>query len=131
MIPQDEAAQSLALPRPLVQQLLHQAQVAREGTMHALVVRHGDGSLGLRPLGVQADPDELQKGFTARGEEPYAFCSSPPSSSGEPSAADLRRWRGTLPLFLTVTLGTKGVLQLRGWRSDGARLRALELKLHD
>lgn len=99
--------------------------------MQVLLVRHGDGNLGLRLLGTQVAPGELQSGLAARGEKPYAFCSSPPSSTGEPFAADLDRWRGTLPLFLTVTLGTKGVLQLQGWRSEGAHLRALELKLHD
>lgn len=131
MIPQLEEAQSLALPRALVQQLLHQAQVARDGTMQALLVRHHDGSLGLQLVSVQAEPGELQRICAEHADEPYAFCSSPPSLSGEPSAADLRRWRGSVPVFLTVTLGTKGVLQLRAWKDDGTRLRALELKLHD
>lgn len=99
--------------------------------MQALLVRQGDGSLGLRLLGTRAEPGELQRDFAARGEEPYAFCSSPLSPTGEPSAADLDRWRGKLSLFLTVALGTKGVLQLRGWRSEGAHPRALDLKLHD
>ena len=35
------------------------------------------------------------------------------------------------PLLLSVSLGTKGVLQLRAWRSQQGKLQAVDIDLSD
>ncbi len=47
----------------------------------------------------------------------------------EPHAQDIDRWSGLTSLFLSVSVGTKGVLQLRGWRMDAGTPVAVELAL--
>ena len=125
-----EAASSLSLPRPLVQQLLHRALVARGDRMQALIVRGQDGSLSLQPLDGEEALDGLQLTLAAEGLAPYAFCSSSPAAGNDtPDAGDLTRWRGKVALFLTVVLGIKGVLQLRGWRHADGRLQPVDVAI--
>ena len=63
------------------------------------------------------------------GERVWALYCSDPGKIHVPNPSELARL--SVPRFLGVSLGTKGVLQLRGWRIDGARFRELEVAIRE
>jgi proteasome lid subunit RPN8/RPN11 len=56
-----------------------------------------------------------------RGEELFAIFHSHPQAPAEPSATDLELAAYPDALYLIVSLNTKGVLELRGFRIDASR----------
>jgi hypothetical protein len=105
------------LPRSLVLRLLHLAQL---GANSGFITRLPDGALRIRPI-------QPGGGFTADGETPFAFYRS--SAQTQPEAADMETWQSVTPLFLSVSVGIKGVLQLRGWWATGGKADPVELSL--
>lgn len=102
---------SLNLPRTLVVELLHRAQVEPDAEM--TVLRRADGSLTLRP--------------TAGAS---AYASYRASATGAaPTPAEVERYRAVAPLLLQAALGTRGVLQLRAWQLDAGVARPLDVEL--
>lgn len=102
---------TLTLPRSLVVELLHRAQVQPE--VELTVLRRGDGSFTLRPA-----------------EGAAAFASYRATASGNPPAPDeVERYRRIAPLLLQAALGVRGVLQLRAWRLDADAARPLDVEL--
>jgi len=71
----------------------------------------------------------LRETLTQNQEQVWAlYC----STSGEiqaPSLGELARIK--IPRFFGISLGTKGVLQLRGWLVDNANLRELEVTIRE
>ena len=111
---------AISLPRVLVLRLLHLAQ---RGTSAGFITRLPDGELKIRPLHAGSDrPD-------ADGETPFAFYRT--SAQTRPETKDIEAWQSVTPLFLSVSVGTKGVLQLRGWRADEGKTDPVELSLAD
>lgn len=108
---------TISLPRSMVLRLLHLAQ---QGANSGFITRLQGGELRIRPI----QPGE---GFTADGETPFAFYRS--SAQTQPEAKDMEAWQSVTPLFLSVSVGTKGVLQLRGWRAAGGKADPVELSL--
>ena len=103
---------SVTLPRHLVLKLLHLAQV-KPGA--GLIVRTHDGGLTLADLTDDTATDV------------YAFYRTAPRAA--PTPDDVARWRGRTRLFLGVSVGTKGVLELRGWHAGAAALEPAEVSL--
>ena len=102
---------TLALPRTLVMELLHRAQVAPG--IELTVLRLQDGKLSLRPA----------KGATT-------FASYRATTDGvAPTTDEMRRYRYNAPLLLQAALGTRGVLQLKAWRLDGDSAQPLDVEL--
>jgi len=102
----------IALPRPLVVKLLHLAQVDPGA---GLIVRAPDGGLRLASLA-----DDVQSDI-------FAFYRTAPQAA--PGQEDVARWQARTRLFLGVSVGTKGVLQLRGWQAGAAGLEPVEISL--
>lgn len=102
----------IALPRPLVLKLLHLAQV-KPGA--GLIVRAPDGGL---TLAVSAEDTK---------SDIFAFYRTAPQAA--PAEEDVARWQARTRLFLGVSVGTKGVLQLRGWQAGTAGLEPVEISL--
>lgn len=102
----------IILPRPLVLKLLHQAQMDPGA---GLIIRAPDGGLRLAAL-----EDDMQSDI-------FAFYRAAPQT--EPAEKDVARWRGHTQLFLGVSVGTKGVLQLRAWQTAAAGLEPVEVTL--
>lgn len=102
----------IALPRPLVLKLLHLAQVDPGA---GLIIRTPDGALRLAALadGVESDI--------------FAFYRTAPRAA--PAEEDVARWQTRTRLFLGVSVGTKGVLQLRAWQPGAAGLEPVEVSL--
>jgi len=119
------------LPRPLVQQLLAQAQAKPADEICGLIA--GIGSSANRCLQIknvaedtsqafEMDPEALinaQKNIREASEELFAIYHSHPTAPAVPSARDLAESGYPDTLYLIISLNTKGVLELRGWRLDG------------
>lgn len=116
---------AVTLPRGAVLKLLHQAQL---GDGAGLIVRRRDGTFGVRPISTEPGA-ELGRQLAARGETAFAFYRTAPQAG--PDAEDVRRWSGLARLFLSVSVGIKGVLQLRGWQASGGGTDPVELSLAD
>lgn len=115
---------AVTLPRETVLRLLHQAQL---GDAAGLLVRKPGGALRMRGVGPDARAEELAQELRSRGETAFAFYRT--AARTGPDAQDLQRWSALTGLFLSVSVGTKGVLQLRAWRSDGGTTTPMELAL--
>lgn len=114
----------MTLPRGAVLKLLHLAQL---GNGAGFITRLPDGALRIKPIQPQESAAELREEFTAQGETPYAFYRT--AAQTGPDEDDIERWCDLTRLFLSVSIGTKGVLQLRGWQTAEGKLTAVDLSL--
>lgn len=134
-------SQKIVLPRPLVNQLLHYAQSSPDlevcgligaknglpGTCYPVrnIAEKPDCRFALDPKEQIAAMRRMQE----QGEELFALFHSHPAAPAEPSATDLEQATYPDTLYLIVSLNTKGVLELRGFRIGGADRRVNEVEL--
>ena len=124
----------ISLPRILVNQLLHAAQSAPDSIRWGIISgrdgkpEHCHGLNGSPPPAMHTIR-ALQQTLAQDGERVWALYCSDPGEIYVPNPSELARL--SVPRFLGVSLGTKGVLQLRGWWTDGARLRELEVAIRE
>lgn len=119
---------SVALPRSLINQLLHYAQLSPNAEVCGLVgskcgmpvrcypVTNADTQPECRFTMDPAEQIEAMRTLRERGEELFAVFHSHPTASAEPSALDIERAAYPDALHLIVSLNTQGVLELRGFR---------------
>lgn len=119
---------SIDIPRTLVNQILHHAQESPErevcgligGTnglpTHCYPVRNVAEHPECRFLLDGREQIEAMRRMRERGEELFAIFHSHPTSTAEPSTVDLQQVEYPDALYLIISLGTKGVLELRGFR---------------
>ena len=82
----------LALPRQLVQEILHQAQIAPAGITQGLVVRGADNKLGLAQFPSGATITGAMAGLAAHESTPVAVYRSSMAATEEGSAEELTAW---------------------------------------
>lgn len=123
----------IALPRALVNQLLHYAQSSPDLEICGLVGGKDGAPATCYPVRNAAEQPERRylldteehiatlRAMRERGEELFAIFHSHPRAPAEPSATDLERAAYPEALYLIVSLDTKGVLELRGFRIDAGR----------
>ena len=116
------------LPRTLTNQLLHLAQVSSELEVCGLIgslrgvpttcypVKNVAQTPAVRFELDAAEHIEAIRRMRERNEELFAIYHSHPSSPAEPSATDLKSANYPDALYLIVSLNTKGVLEMRGFR---------------
>lgn len=119
------------LPRPLVNQLLHYAQSSPDAEICGLVggrdghpvtcypVRNASPDPACRYVLDPAEHIVSLRRMRERGEELFAIFHSHPAAPAEPSATDLELASYPDALYLIISLNTKGVLELRGFRIAG------------
>lgn len=129
------------LPRPLVNRILHQAQCSAEREVCGLIGGRDDTPVNLYPVAniaadprtrYEMDPREqiaAQRAMRERGEALWAIYHSHPQSPPVPSAEDVKRLSHPAALYLIISLNTKGVLELRGFRVAGAMLQPVTLTI--
>ena len=131
------------LPRPLVNRLLAVAQSDPERESCGLVSTKNGAPSRFYPVGnVAAEPGRLfqmdpegqidaMRTMREMDEELFAIYHSHPHAPAAPSALDIEQAEYPEALYLIVSLDTKGVLEMRGYRiEDGeAREEALELQM--
>ena len=116
------------IPRPLVNQLLHHAQ---QGGVHEicglLAARDGHPIRALPVANVAAQPEsryemdprgliDAMRVIRENGETLFAIYHSHPSSPAAPSVIDTAQASYPEALYLIVSLNTKGMLEMRGYR---------------
>jgi proteasome lid subunit RPN8/RPN11 len=127
------------LPRPIVNQILHQAQQAADQEICGLIGGHAQDFTRCYPVANVADDKHRlfemdPKGLidalrTMRdgGEELRAIYHSHPDAPAQPSLADIRQHEYPDVLYLIVSLATRGVLDLRGFRIRNGKIDNVEI----
>jgi len=120
--------ENIILPRQLVNQILHQAQSSPETEICGLVAaKDGQPTRCIQVANVAEEPQRLfamdparqidaQRGMRERGEALFGIYHSHPHSPAQPSATDLEQAGYPEALYIIVSLNTKGVLEMRGFR---------------
>lgn len=133
------------LPRPLVNQLLHLAQESPDREVCGLVSAKAGIPETCHPVcNVASDPARhflldaeeqiaVLRKLREGGEKLFAIFHSHPSAPAFPSAEDVDMAAYRDALYLIISLGTKGVLELRGFcLGKGARrFEEVNLRLGD
>jgi proteasome lid subunit RPN8/RPN11 len=121
-------AYPIELPRALVNQMLHLAQSSPQLEVCGLVGAEDGKPASCYPVAnasatpqfrFQLDPagqvDAMRK-IRERGEALFAILHSHPAAPAEPSPVDLAEAAYPDALYLVISLDTKGVLEMRGFR---------------
>jgi len=120
--------QSITLPRTLVNVMLHHAQLSPASEVCGLIgARHGVPNRCYQVANVAGEPAHLfrmdprgqidaMRVMRERGENLFAIYHSHPDSPPVPSETDLKEAGYPDALYLIISLDTKGVLEMRGWR---------------
>ena len=121
-------AKPIELPRAIVNQILHHAQSSPELEVCGLIgAKDGlpvscypvENTAATPQMRFQLDPSgqiEAMRQIRERGEELFAIFHSHPTAPAEPSTADLADAAYLDALYLVISLNTKGVLEMRGFR---------------
>lgn len=130
----------LVLPRKLVNQILTHAQ-QHEHTESCGLISMSDG----RPAhyyavkNIAADPSthfEMEpkqqiaamKHMREHGEDLLAIVHSHPESPPVPSVTDMQELAYPDACYIIVSLGTRGVLEMRGYKLDHENMQAIDLR---
>ncbi|MEN8258989.1 MAG: M67 family metallopeptidase [Pseudomonadota bacterium] len=120
--------EEIELPRPLSNQLLHLAQQSSVEEICGLVGARDGVPTTCYPVRnvarspkhhFQMDPREqigAMKAMRAQNEQLFGIYHSHPDSSARPSREDLEQAAYPEALYLIISLNTKGVLEMRGFR---------------
>ncbi len=126
-------------PRPLINQILQQAQQAEDSEICGLVsARHGQpvrcypvaNTAGQPEQRFLMDPQQqigALRQMRERGEELFAIYHSHPHAPALPSATDLREAAYPDALYIIISLATEGTLEMRGFRLQGGAVEDVEL----
>ncbi|MCX4187638.1 M67 family metallopeptidase [Methylophaga sp. OBS4] len=117
---------TVQIPRTLVNQLLHQAQLSPAQEVCGLVGRDQDDCVCYPIENVATDASVLFalnaseqlaafKKMKEKGQELFAIYHSHPSSPPIPSEIDIEEANYSEALYLIISLNTKGVLEMRGF----------------
>ena len=129
----DRSKELIKIPRKLTNQLLRLAQTSAELEVCGLIgARHGSPmtcypvkNIAPTPaVRYELDPREQVEAMRRMrecGEELFAIYHSHPQSPAEPSATDRAAANYPEALYLIISLNTKGVLEMRGFRLNKNR----------
>ncbi|HYE34848.1 M67 family metallopeptidase [Methylocaldum sp.] len=118
----------ICIPRSLVNQLLHHAQTSPDLEICGLIgakngvpsncypVKNAATTPDCRFLMAPEEQIEAMRKMRERGEELFAIFHSHPAAPAEPSATDLEQAAYPDALYIIISLNTKGVLEMRGFR---------------
>lgn len=131
----------IALSRTVVNQLLHHAQTAPEDEVCGLIGAAAGAAMRVYPVAnVASDSHRLfamdpkgqidaMRAMREAGETLFAIYHSHPHSPAAPSATDLQQAAYPEALYLIISLDTKGVLEMRGYRLCEGGVADVELEL--
>ncbi len=132
----------ISLPRKLTNQLLHLAQMSPEAEVCGLIGANNQGEpSSCYPVANNAETpanrfslDPVQqiaamKQMRDKQETLFAIYHSHPHAPAEPSANDIAQASYPEALHLIISLNTKGVLEMRGFRIQSGTSEELALRL--
>ena len=133
--------ESLILPRQLVNQILHQAQLSPDMEVCGLIAaKNGRPQRCIPVPNVSDQPERLfamdpksqidaLRNMREHNEELFGIYHSHPHSPAEPSDTDLEQAGYPDALYVIVSLNTKGVLEMRGFRLRDGKPEPVELEI--
>jgi proteasome lid subunit RPN8/RPN11 len=131
----------LIIPRRMVQQIFHQAQETPSLEVCGLVgALNGEPRSAYPVPNIARDPQHLfdmdpqarkdaEQRMQKQGESLFAIYQSHPDTPPEPTADDVKAFREPALYYLIISLNTKGVLEMRAWRSEKGALRETPLRI--
>lgn len=129
------------LPRFIVNQLLRYAQINPQREICGLMGARDGVPANCYPVNnIASDPRQqffmdpqdqikVMRRMRERGEELFGIYHSHPETPPLPSKSDLAQAAYPEALYLIISLNTKGVLEMRGFRLQGKRYEEVELQL--
>lgn len=135
--------ETVLIPRKIANQLLHAAQIEPDREVCGLLGAQGGIVSRYYPVqNCDAHPEQrflldarqqiaAMREMRERGEQLFAIYHSHPSAPAEPSSADLEAASYPEALHLIISLNTKGVLEMRGFRLAPPEIREVELVMSE
>jgi len=122
------------LPRTLVNQLLHAAQQHPSQVYWGIISGHDGNPEHCHALNEGPQPSwqvfsTLRKALTQDQEQAWALYCSTTQEIRVPNSSELERMK--IPRYLGISLGTRGVLQLRGWQIEDSQLRERDVMIRE
>lgn len=137
------SSEAVIIPRKIANQLLHAAQMEPEREVCGLLGAHEGVISQCYPvqncdehperrfrLDARQQIDAL-RAMRERGEQLFAIYHSHPSAPAEPSSADLKKASYPEALHLIISLNTKGVLEMRGFRLNPPQIHEVDLVMSE
>ena len=133
--------EKIILPRHLVNCVLHQAQSSPEAEICGLIsARQGEPQRCIPVPNASDQPQRLfamdprdqieaMRDMRERDEELFGIYHSHPHSPAEPSEIDLEQADYPDALYIIVSLNTKGVLEMRGFRLKDGKAEQVQLEI--
>jgi len=131
----------IILPRHVVNHILHQAQTSPEVEVCGLISsKQGRPQRCIPVPNVSDQPQRLfamdpksqidaLRDVRERNEELFGIYHSHPHSPAEPSDTDLDQAGYPEALYVIVSLNTKGVLEMRGFRLKNGKAEQVQLEI--
>lgn len=131
------------IPRTVVNQILTHAQSNPEQEVCGLIGSINDSATQIYPIKniasdttclFRMDPKEqidAMRKMRETGESLYAIYHSHPHSPAKPSATDLSEAAYPEALYIIVSLNTKGVLEMQGFRLENGNVENIRLTTND
>lgn len=125
-------------PRPLINQILQQAQRSEDREICGLVSAREGQPAHCYPVANAApqpehrflmDPQqqiEAMRQMRAQGEELFAIYHSHPDAPALPSATDLREAAYPDALYIIISMATEGTLEMRGFRLQNNKIEDVD-----
>lgn len=137
-----EKIQEVSIPRKIIQNLLHHAQQTPEQEACGLISSQASTPYRCYPIKNTADHPERFFNLDAQqqvqamaemrnnNERLFAIYHSHPTEPAIPSSTDIQQASYPDALYIIITLKTKGVLELRGYRLVNAQFIEVSLRLY-
>ena len=122
---------AIQLPRTLVNQILHAAQSSPSRVQWGIIAGREGKPEKCHALDAPSPSTAQFRSWLQHsdefGQQPWAIYSSAPGDPEVPDPAELRH--SGIARVLAVSLGTQGVLQLRGWRVINGALQEMPVEI--
>ncbi len=132
---------TIKIPRKLATQLLHIAQQSPDHEICGLVSANNGIPVKCYPIANIAEQSEIRfeldpeqqinamREMRESREEFFAIYHSHPSAPATPSATDIQMANYDEALYLIISLNTKGVLEMRGFRIKNQTVTEINLQM--
>ena len=130
---------SIKLPRQIVNQLMLHAQHNDKNEVCGLISQNTDQEMTLYPMkNIATDPAHYfqmdgpqmirtMKSIREEGAELFAIYHSHPSTPATPSKTDIEKAGYPDALYLIISLNTKGVIELKGYKIQQDSTTSIDL----